>query len=79
MAASKDEQFLGEDKEWLIIHCKEILQKEHYDYFVFGHRHLPINFNLPQSSLYINLGDWLRYDSYAVFNGSTLQLKHYKE
>ncbi len=43
-----DEKFLGEDKEWLIIYCKEILQKEYYDYFIFGHRHLPINFNLPQ-------------------------------
>lgn len=79
MAASKDEQFLGEDKEWLIIHCKEVLQKEHYDYFVFGHRHLPINFNLPQSSLYVNLGDWLQYSSYAVFDGANLELKYYKE
>lgn len=79
MAASKDEQFLGEDKEWLIIHCKEVLQKEHYDYFVFGHRHLPINFNLTQSSLYINLGDWLQYSSYAVFDGANLELKYYKE
>lgn len=79
MAAHKDEQFLGEDKEWLIIHCKEVLQKEHYNYFVFGHRHLPINFNLPQSSLYINLGDWLQYSSYAVFDGANLELKYYKE
>lgn len=79
IAASKDDHFLGEDKEWLIIHCKEVLQKEHYDYFVFGHRHLPINFNLIQSSLYINLGDWLQYSSYAVFDGANLELKYYKE
>lgn len=79
MAAGKDDHFLGEDKEWLIIHCKEVLQKEHYDYFVFGHRHLPINFNLTQSSLYINLGDWLQYSSYAVFDGANLELKYYKE
>jgi UDP-2,3-diacylglucosamine hydrolase len=78
MAANKDDQFLGEDKEWLIIHCKEVLQKEHYDYFVFGHRHLPIHFNLTQSSLYVNLGDWLQYDSYAVFDGANLELKYYK-
>lgn len=78
MAANKDDQFLGEDKEWLIIHCKEVLQKEHYDYFVFGHRHLPIHFNLSQSSLYVNLGDWLQYDSYAVFDGANLELKYYK-
>ncbi len=78
LAIKKDEKFLGEDKEWLIIYCKEVLQKQHYDFFIFGHRHLPINFNLNQSSLYINLGDWLQYDSYAVFDGEKLELKYYK-
>ena len=76
-AGNKDETFLGEDKEWLIVYCKEILQKEKYDYFIFGHRHLPIHFNLPAGSLYINLGDWIKYDSYAVFDGTNLELKYY--
>ncbi len=74
-----DEIFLGEDKEWLIIYCKGILQKQHYDYFIFGHRHLPINFNLAQNSLYINLGDWIKYDSYAVYDGVNLELKYYNK
>ncbi|MGC4100465.1 UDP-2,3-diacylglucosamine diphosphatase [Ferruginibacter sp.] len=76
-AGNTDEKFLGEEKEWLIIYCKEVLQKEHYDFFIFGHRHLPINFNLPGGSLYINLGDWIKYDSYAVFDGNNLELKYY--
>ena len=42
-----DEIFLGEEKEWLIIYCKEILQKNHYNFFIFGHRHLPIDWQLP--------------------------------
>lgn len=66
---SSDEQFLGEENEWLIIHCKELLQKEHYDYFIFGHRHLPINCPLPGGSRYINLGDWIRSFTYATFDG----------
>ena len=74
-----EEVFLGEEKEWLIIYCKEVLQKEHYDYFVFGHRHLPIHFNLPVNSLYVNLGDWIRYNSYAVFDGHDLELKYYEK
>jgi UDP-2,3-diacylglucosamine hydrolase len=74
---STDEVFLGEDKEWLISYCKEVLQKEKYDYFIFGHRHLPINYNLPAGSLYINLGDWIKYDSYAEFDGTKLELKYY--
>lgn len=72
-----EEQFLGEDKEWLIIYCKEVLQKSFYDFFVFGHRHLPINHRLTEKSTYINLGDWIRYFTYAEFDGSTLELKTY--
>ena len=77
-----DEIFLGADKEWLIIYCKGILQKEHYDYFIFGHRHLPIDFKLTDpdnhtESRYINLGDWIKYFSYAVLDGQNLELKYY--
>ncbi|MEP6711187.1 MAG: UDP-2,3-diacylglucosamine diphosphatase [Ferruginibacter sp.] len=73
-----DEVFLGEDKEWLIIYCKEILQRQRYDYFIFGHRHLPIDFKLSETSRYINLGDWIKYFSYAEFDGEQLLLKYYK-
>lgn len=73
-----EEVFMGADKEWLIIYCKEVLQAKHYDYFVFGHRHLPIDFNLSADSRYINLGDWIRYFSYATFDGEQMELKYYK-
>lgn len=74
-----DEHFLGEDNEWLIIYCKEILQKEFYDYFVFGHRHYPIDFKLPKGSRYINLGDWIKNFTYAVFDGTDMQLKKWED
>jgi UDP-2,3-diacylglucosamine hydrolase len=77
-AGKKDEQFLGEDKEWLIIFSKEVLKKEHFDYFIFGHRHLPIEFKLNEKSVYINLGDWIKYNSYAVFENKTVSLKYYQ-
>jgi UDP-2,3-diacylglucosamine hydrolase len=70
-----DEVFLGEEKEWLVIYCKEILQKQHYDYFVFGHRHLPLDIVLNEKSKYINLGDWIKYFTYAVFDGEKLTLE----
>ena len=67
--------FLGEDKEWLIIYSREVLRKQRYDYFIFGHRHLPIDFLLDNTgSRYINLGDWIRYYTYAVFDGEKLTL-----
>ncbi|RYY71628.1 MAG: UDP-2,3-diacylglucosamine diphosphatase [Chitinophagaceae bacterium] len=74
-----DEVFMGEENEWLIIYSKEILQQQHYDYFIFGHRHLPIDVILNHKSRYINLGEWIKYDSYAVFDGDTVELKYYKE
>jgi UDP-2,3-diacylglucosamine hydrolase len=72
-----DAHFLGEENEWLISYCKEILQQQFFDYFIFGHRHLPIDFALPGNSRYINLGDWIRYNSYAVFDGTGLELKYH--
>jgi UDP-2,3-diacylglucosamine hydrolase len=75
---SGDEHFLGEENEWLIIYSKEILQKEYFDYFIFGHRHLPIDFKLSEKTRYINLGDWISNFTYATFDGSDLQLSKYQ-
>lgn len=77
-AVKADEQFLGEEKEWLIIFSKEMLEKKHVDYFIFGHRHFPIDFKLNDNSRYINLGDWIKYNSYAVFDGENVELKYFK-
>jgi UDP-2,3-diacylglucosamine hydrolase len=71
---ASDEVFMGEDNEWLIIYSKELLQKEHYDYFIFGHRHLPLDWKLSEKSRYINLGDWIRNFTYATFDGNDVQL-----
>jgi UDP-2,3-diacylglucosamine hydrolase len=78
MTGTTDEKFLGEDKEWLVLYAKEKLKEEHFDYFVFGHRHLPIDFQLKEGSRYINLGDWIKYNSYAELDGTTIQLKYYQ-
>lgn len=73
------ETFLGPEKEWLIQYARELLTKEDIDYFVFGHRHLPIDFDLDiKGAKYINLGDWLKYNSYAVWDGTSLNLSYYK-
>lgn len=77
MTGSSEEKFLGEDREWLIIYCKEKLKEENSDFFVFGHRHLPIDFRLSDGSRYINLGDWISFYTYAVFDGNEMQLRSY--
>ncbi|WP_339708220.1 UDP-2,3-diacylglucosamine diphosphatase [uncultured Kriegella sp.] len=78
ISGDEDVKFLGEDKEWLVQYAKRKLEQQHYDYFVFGHRHLPLEIDLNEKSTYVNLGDWISYYTYAVFDGEKLQLKHYE-
>lgn len=75
-----EDSFLGEDREWLIAYAKEkSLQLPEIDYFVFGHRHLPIDFTLPdRQTRYLNLGDWLVFNSYGVFDGRQMQLAFFE-
>ena len=74
--AKELEHFLGDDREWLLIFAKEKLKTEYFDYFVFGHRHLPLDISIG-SSRYINLGDWINYFSYAEFDGENMSLKYF--
>ncbi|GAB1856152.1 UDP-2,3-diacylglucosamine diphosphatase [Flavobacteriaceae bacterium MHTCC 0001] len=78
ISGDEDAKFLGEDNEWLVQYCKRKLEQKHRDYFIFGHRHLPLNIDLPNASKYINLGDWIQYFTYAEFDGESLELKEYK-
>ena len=71
-------EWLGEDKESLVRFAHEKLKEEHFDYFVFGHRHLPLVLDLNEKSKLFYLGDWIENFTYAVFDGKTLELKHYK-
>jgi UDP-2,3-diacylglucosamine hydrolase len=73
-----DKKYLGDDKEYLVLFCKEQIKKEHFDYFIFGHRHLPLDIKVGENSRYINLGEWVNYTSYAVFDGAELSLKHFE-
>lgn len=71
------EDFLGQDKEWLVIYSKEKLKTRHYDYFIYGHRHIPMVFDITENSKYINLGDWIGNFTYGVFDGKDFELKKF--
>ena len=73
-----EEKFLGEEKEWLILYSRKVLEEKNYDFFVFGHRHLPIDHRLNENSRYINLGEWINFFTYAVFDGNNLELLSYQ-
>lgn len=79
ISGDEDAEFLGEDNEWLIQYCKRKLETKHYDYFLFGHRHLPMEIKLKEDSKYINTGDWITHYTYAEFDGNDLLLKKLKD
>ncbi|WP_343603942.1 UDP-2,3-diacylglucosamine diphosphatase [Fluviicola sp.] len=69
-----DSKFLGEDQEWLVQYCKEQEQIHPQDYYIFGHRHLPMTIRINDHATYINLGEWIHYNTYAVFDGVETKL-----
>ena len=77
MSAKRD---IGDiENQWLTQYCRKKLETKHYDYFIFGHSHIPVELNLNSESKYINLGDWIINFTYAEFDGSKLSLKRYKD
>ena len=74
-----DDEFYGEENEWLAIFCKEVLKTKHFDYFVFGHRHLPLELKVGENSTYINLGDWIKYFTFGEFDGDVMKLHQYSQ
>ncbi|GAB1397353.1 hypothetical protein MASR1M65_21320 [Saprospiraceae bacterium] len=79
-ANTDPDHFLGKDREWLVQFCKETLATQHYDAFIFGHRHLPIDFYFTkENSRYVNLGDWIRYNTFAVINADGIELHSWEK
>lgn len=68
-----DETFTKKENEWLYQFCAEKLKNKHFDYFIFGHRHLPMEISIEKSQ-YINLGEWMNFQSFASFNGIKTEL-----
>ena len=77
ISGDEDKEFLGEGQEWLALYAKRKLETTHYDFFVFGHRHLPMELNVGENSSYINLGDWIHHYTYGIFDGEKFELKKY--
>ncbi len=71
-------KFQGKDKEFLFLFAEESLKRKHTDYFIFGHRHVPVIININESAKFINLGDWVLHFTYGIYNGNNFELKTYK-
>ncbi|WP_312555912.1 UDP-2,3-diacylglucosamine diphosphatase [Empedobacter brevis] len=76
ISGDEDVHFLGIDNEWLIMYSRKQLKRKYYDYLVYGHRHLPMEIAIGKAR-HINLGDWINYFTYGVFDGNNFELKTY--
>jgi UDP-2,3-diacylglucosamine hydrolase len=71
--------YKGDEQEEQTIFANRMLEQEHFDYFVFGHRHIPLDLPLKNgSSRCINLGDWLWHFTYGVFDGEKMEVKEFR-
>ena len=73
-----DEKFMGEEKEKLIQYIKATEKHAHHDFYIFGHRHLPLDMQIGEAR-YLNLGEWVKYNTYAVWDGERLELKSFND
>lgn len=76
-ANNTEQRFLGED-EWLWAYTKELEAQQHRDYYIFGHRHLPLDLQVADNSKYINLGEWLNFNTYAIYENGKIDLKTFE-
>ena len=74
----RDEKFETEEREFLWVYCNEMQKSTHHDYYIFGHRHLPLNLKVGKHSTYINLGEWVHFKTFAVYDGMTVELREFK-
>lgn len=79
ITGDSDEKFLGNENEWLFLYCRDFLKTEKINYFIFGHRHLPLTLNVDDKATYINLGEWINYCTYAEFDGTKVELKTWSD
>jgi UDP-2,3-diacylglucosamine hydrolase len=78
ISGKEDITYLGEDNEWLIQYCKQRENETHHNYYIFGHRHLPLEIQIAKDSQYLNLGDWITYYTYGEFDGENMCLLSFK-
>jgi UDP-2,3-diacylglucosamine hydrolase len=75
----REEKFQGEEKEYLLAYCRETEKQTHHDFYIFGHRHLPLDLPVGDNSRYINLGEWVHFSTYAVYDGKTVNLLSFEQ
>ncbi|MDR2841248.1 MAG: UDP-2,3-diacylglucosamine diphosphatase [Paludibacter sp.] len=72
------EIFQGEENEKQIIFAKELARKNpEIQFFIFGHRHVDLDFQLDEQKHIVLLGDFIKRFSYGSFDGEKFTLKYF--
>ena len=70
--------YLGSEKEYLEQFCRKHYTKNtEINFYIFGHRHLPLDVKIADDCRYINTGDWINHFSYAVFEKENIELQYF--
>ncbi len=80
LAGNKKQEHLQKnfEEKWLAGYYQELKSNfGEVDYLMMGHRHFPIELDIEKAK-YINLGEWVNFTSYAVFDGKEVQLKNFE-
>jgi UDP-2,3-diacylglucosamine hydrolase len=74
----KGEFYRGED-EYLLQYCRKMDKQKSHDFYIFGHRHLPLDIQISEKSRYYNLGEWVKSYTYGEFDGEMFNLRKFEE
>lgn len=71
--------YKGENQEELILFAKEQERQQHFDFYIFGHRHIELDLQLATAARVVILGDTFRQWTYAQMNDKgELTLNNYE-
>ena len=72
-------KFISKEKEILFGYCQEQQKINPVDYYVFGHRHLPLKIKIDKRATYVNLGEWISQKNYGVLEKGIIKLETYRQ
>lgn len=76
---NNDAGFKNNESEILFGYCQEQQKINPVDYYIFGHRHLPLDLQVDKNCRYINLGEWISNYTYATLEKGELKLEKYSK
>lgn len=73
-----ENNYLGEEKEDLVVFAKKYAESHDIDFFVFGHRHVALDLQIRNQKRVIMLGDFVAIFSYGRFDGENFFLEYWE-